>query len=628
MSGAVTGLAVAGLMCLSALGGGCAVLRGLVPGRLSPDRTLAFGFVLGACLIGWLTQPLALIFGVSKPVLAAALVPGILGLAALPPLTLPKRAHRSTFAWIAVAALAILALGDLAEALSPVADADTLAYHFALPKQFLEMGHLVFTPRAVDGAVPLLYQMTYMVALGLGGEQAATLWCGLTGWGLGWIVWAVAKDHLDSVKALTLAALVMGIPAVLYGAGNGQVEVRLAALAVAALWSAAWARQSRPDWRWAAVAGLAGGFAMGIKYPGLLITGVSGLMVAFPRRGGPKDRAATILAYGIAAVIAGGSWYIWNWLQSGDPVFPMLFGILPYKVGLDWNAHMAAQVRAFIVLEHPVPQTLATFFDYPFAATFGDLPGWESGRTGLGPLPVMLMPFALMGVWANRKSVRTSPLTAVFLACVAAYAIWILAGPSQRVRHLLPVMVPATLVLAIAAWRAVRRWPPLDKPLTLRLVAILLFQAAGQAVFTVKNLRYLLNGEDRETFLESQIPYAPIARWVNVHTAEHDKIATTKREMVYLIDRPVQMVAWLDGRIQMDAVRTDPQAVVKQLRHQGIAYLIADESQGEPLVAAGCAKEKAVFSVTPLNSRTLQVRSEDGATAVAVFGMTDSTCPY
>ena len=65
---------------------------------------------------------------------------------------------------------------DLLEALAPPADADTLAYHFALPKYFLTNGRIEFVPIAVQGAIPLLLHMTYTIALGLGGEMSLTLW--------------------------------------------------------------------------------------------------------------------------------------------------------------------------------------------------------------------------------------------------------------------------------------------------------------------------------------------------------------------------------------------------------------------------------------------------------------------
>ena len=67
---------------------------------------------------------------------------------------------------------------DLLEGLLPHGDADTLAYHFAMPKLMSETGGIVFTPRAVDGAVPLLIQMTYVPMLLIGGALAS-IYCGI-----------------------------------------------------------------------------------------------------------------------------------------------------------------------------------------------------------------------------------------------------------------------------------------------------------------------------------------------------------------------------------------------------------------------------------------------------------------
>lgn len=604
-------------MVLSALGGGAALLTLFLPNRLTPHQIFAWGFVLGSALIGWLMQPLCLMFGVSTAVLVMALIPGLLGLTLLPRLSFPNRNDISIVTWGLVFALCLLAFGDVLEALSPMADADTLAYHFALPKQFLLAGHFSFTPRAVDGAVPLLYQMTYMVALGLGGERAATLWSGLTGWGMGAAVWAFARPYLSREQALGLVALMMGIPAVLYGAGTGQVEVRLSALAVVALGTAA---KAAKDWRWAVVAGLAGGFAMATKYPGLLITGMAGLCLFVPR-----PRLIPILAYSVTALIAGGGWYLWNWTQSGDPIFPMLYGLLPYKPGLGWSPSMAEQLGIFVKSEHPAPPSLFTALTYPFLATFDGLPGWEAGRTGLGLLPVMLIPFALSGFWSQPKTARSSSLMTILSVCCVAYFIWIIEGPSQRVRHLLPLIVPATSVAMIAAWRGADRIPSLKIPLIAGLIGIGLLQMTGQAVFSLKNIRYVFGPQDRTAYLSSQLPFSVIAFWINSNLGPTDKVASTKRELMYLIDVPVEMVSWLDGRFHNGG---DLPLQMKQFRTQGITHVIDSPEVDDRLSQAGCATPLAHFQITPLFSRSLQIRMPMPPEHLDVFALTYDTCPY
>ena len=242
-------------MSASALGWGtvCLWMLGLRD-QISRTQVWAWGFVLGMCLIGWLAQPLCLLFGVGYSTLLMTVLPGLAGLILVPR---PSRLATLDWTWISAALLLaglLLVLGDLSEALVPPCDADSLGYHFALPKQYLEQGQLFFTPRALDGAVPLLLQMTYMVALGLGGEQALTLWCGVTGWSLAFAAWAFARPYLSRERTWLLVLILQALPAVLYGAGSGQVETRLAALALVAL-SAAATAAGMGNFRFAAVAG-------------------------------------------------------------------------------------------------------------------------------------------------------------------------------------------------------------------------------------------------------------------------------------------------------------------------------------------------------------------------------------
>ena len=63
------------------------------------------------------------------------------------------------FDWVTI--LLIAGVGSvfvfgLLEATAPPLDADTLAYHYAIPKYFLENGGIEFIPIAFEGAIPLL----------------------------------------------------------------------------------------------------------------------------------------------------------------------------------------------------------------------------------------------------------------------------------------------------------------------------------------------------------------------------------------------------------------------------------------------------------------------------------------
>lgn len=641
----VTSILVVFLMLGSALGWGslCLAALGLraekmpsawtgAPGKgvyqkyqrsLAITRTQAWGwgFVLGMAVIGWLAQPLCLLLGVNRLSLLLIVIPGLAGLIFLPRL---KPISLNGWTWVtlllALAGLG-LALGDLAEALAPPGDGDSLAYHFALPKQFLMQGHLFFTPRAIDGAVPLLFQMTYMIALGLGGEHALTLWCGLTGWSLFLTAWTLVRPYLNRERALLLALILQGLPAVLYGAGSGQVETRLAALALVAL-PAACQAAGKGHARWAALAGLAAGFSVAAKYPGLLMVGAAGLIVLLG-----QNRIKSVFAFGLAATVAGSGWFLWNWFQTGDPMFPMLYGLVPYQSGIVWNDQLAKTAADLIAFEKPMPKTLWTMLTYPFAATFDGLPLWESGRTGLGPVPVLLIPFAALGAWHHRRSIAASPLFWMLSACFTAYAIWFFLGPSQRVRHLVPITAPAVLALSVAAWRGADQVKGLRLPLWLGLSVTLFLELLGQGIFVAKDVKWLASGQTREQFLEAQVPPTALAFWANAHLAPSSQVLIINREAAYLFDMPVYFLSSLDGRITYNQeIVPNPEIFWHQARQHHIDHFAISEALFQMFEGRDCLRPLAKFDIATIQSRTLNVI--DGMGHYVMAEATPNTCHW
>ncbi len=208
----LVGFATVLLLALACLGGGRAVLVALgLTDRLEPQLVNPVGFAIGVGLLGWLTFFLA-VSGLLAPVhLIALVLPGLLGLALRVPLITPAEAlgGRPLDAVVVACAvmLTVIAALDMVQAMAPPADADSLAYHFALPKQFLAAGHLQFVPRAIDGAIPLLLHVTYLVALGIGGERALTLWVMLLGWVAAWLFYGLGRGVLDRRWALMLVGL-------------------------------------------------------------------------------------------------------------------------------------------------------------------------------------------------------------------------------------------------------------------------------------------------------------------------------------------------------------------------------------------------------------------------------------
>jgi hypothetical protein len=590
------------LLLAACLGGGALVLRSLgLLERLEPDRRLAIAFALGFGLLGWLLFPLGLAGGF-RPIPLMVLASALAGGTVLLRRSIPQAGEPwGPLAKALAAGLAAAALAGLAVALAPPADADSLAYHFALPKLFLQAGHPVFQARGLDGAIPLLVQMTYVPALGLGGERGLTLWCWATAWATIAVAFVLARPYLGRSGALALALVLATTPAWTYGAYCGQIEVRMALLMLAAAALSVRALDD-PHPGWAIAAGLAVGFTAGAKYTGLIFVAAAGLLL-LTRRGWLRRGTA----FGLAAAVTACQWYGWNWWNSGDPLFPMLWGRLPYLPGL-WDDATNALFKAGMANELAVPSNLAWALAYPLVATLDPPAAFQAGRIGFGPVGVLLAPFALAGAWRARARLKISPLLPVAAMVIAAYFLWFLMPSSQRLRHLLP-LYPLALVLLFAAVRA-DGW---RRPAQAAIAATIVLQLGGAGLFASQPARHLVGNESRSSWLARTVADFGLAEWANHTLGPGERLFNTTRTINYYLDVPYFYGHnWLQAQVGVGADATDA-GFLAQLRRLGLTHLLVPAAEeghvatrlGRALVARGCARTVAELDGVEPRSRTI-----------------------
>ena len=626
MSGILAALALSA----AAFGWGRLALVALGP---EPRPAAAWGWPLGVGLLGWFGCWLGAAGLLAPGPILALLAPGWAGLAlARPPRAGTFRLPSLSPTLVVLAALlALVAAATLAEGLCPPGDADSLAYHFALARRMAESGHLVFEPRAVDGAVPQLLQTTYALAYALGGERAMTLWCGITGWLAVPLLHHLVARRAGPAWGLVAVLLWLTTPTVLYTGGTGQVEPRTAAFALVAIAAVAEGR----GWRWAVLGGLAAGFYAGAKYPGLLLAAAA-LTVLLARGRDPR----TGLAFALAAALAGGQWYVWNWLNIGDPVFPMLAHWLPVPPEL-WNEAQAAfMAGSFGVAEVALPRTPAALLAYPFLATFAPADAFDAGRAGLGLFPVLALPFALAAAWAGRRRLAASPLTPMLAVVVLTAVLWFFLGPSQRVRHLLPLLPALLAALTVALARLGPAGSALDWPARAAVVLCLGLGCAGLAVADLKYVRHLAGGESRADFLARNVGGAAMAAEINRVLPADSRLFNTERQLNYLIERPLFYGnAVFQTVVEIRSGEVDPLRFWTQLRRGGFTHVLfrlGEDPAGWPedgaagmtlrLAGLGCAEVELVRPFTMFSSRTLPGLG-GGQGELRVYRLTPASCP-
>lgn len=600
---------------LACIGLGAAALRGLrVSSYLGAAERLVWAFALGFGILGWLL----FFFG-----LAGLLAP--LPLAAL-------LAISATGIWFAIGdiritagllrdwrpnglvdiallgGLALVVVFDFAEALAPPTDADTLAYHFELPRRFLAAQQLFFVPRAIDGAAPLLVQMTYAPALGLGGERALTLWTMISGWAASVFLFTLCRRHLNARWSLVAGLLFATTPGVIFGAGAGQVEVRLALFVMVAVISVSLALKTGLL-RFAAVAGLAVGFFMAAKFTGLLFAVACGVAILFQRRWFAHGAVLTL-----TALVVGTQWYIWNAVNTGDPVFPMLYAWLKDVVDYRfWDQVHADYIKSgFFETDTPFPlNPYWLLIRYPLQATFSTVPGDSIGRTNLGIFGVMIAPFAAYGVWRFRLRLKSSPLMPLALITLVFYGLWYFTGSSHRIRHLVPIYPVFVACVLIAATRTADA-KPIARPLATAIGLILLIQLGGHGLFSSNYLQRLAANETRQQFLAQNLAGAPTVDWINRNLTQDDRIYVEDRELLYLINVPTFYAhPILQAQIDLAPQTSTLEKFLRQIRALGITHALTRRQNDistkwfDALLTAGCAVPIQSLASEGIASRAL-----------------------
>ena len=628
------------VLILACLGAGMVLLSAMriLDGQRYTVK-ICLSFAVGLGFIGWLFFWLGSVGLYSQEVVWFICGLMIAGLIPLRQHFIPSsiRINFSILEWALLSLVLVAIAADFLEALAPPVEADSLAYHFQLPKQFIEEGRLIFVPRALDGAIPLLVQMTYVAVLLLGGNEdtALTLWTFVTGWAPGFLLFAFSRRWLALHWSLALLLLFQTLPAMLYGAGSGQIEPRLAMFVLISAFGLV-ELKNNPRFGPILLIGLGAGLYAASKYTGLLFVAAAGISVLiFSGRHWFRNG----LVCGFAMLVVGGQWYGWNAYHTGDPIFPVLFSSLGLEDGVFWDADYASSLNDYLDYRSDQIKWWERWLAYPIVTTLFPSVAMEAGRVGLGPYFLMIAPFSLTGVWHQRNKLKTSSLAPVALTAFLFYVLWLEFGGIPKVRHLIPLLPIVMICLAVGSVKAIEACPNLRFPIGLAMVLSLVVNMVVVGFFVRPYVVYAMSGFDREVFLNNNVNGYPAVFWLNQQDGI-DKVLLTYRAYRYYV-RPASFFAFpgVQKLIEVRSGRVEPEFFWNQMLELEISHILTDrptsmslgiasvDSAIKKLVEAGCLGHVKEVQTSWRVSRTLSSLGL-GQRTFDVWHLDARACPY
>ncbi|MCK6456582.1 MAG: hypothetical protein L6Q92_08650 [Phycisphaerae bacterium] len=332
---------------------------------------------------------------------------------------------------------------------------DVLEYHFGAPKEYFIAGRIEHLPHNIYSNMPLSAEMLYLLAFVLHGSPWDGVYTAqLVNCGLAFL--AVAGAWLAGREFGRRAGVVAGVvvatcPFMTYLCGVAYSENGLLAMTMlAAACVVRGLRGSGPSAaRWAMAAGLFAGLACGFKYSAAAMVGVP-VVAAWTWLG--RHGIVPLVVSGAACAAAFAPWLARNFVNTGNPVFPLVRTVFHERPGV-WSDEAAARWEEG---HRPDPP------DRPLGRRIARAGREIVADWRYGPMVFVLAGIGGVGAMLQRMRHRCNGgVGDVFGAGV----VWIIvvAGVWMFATHLvgrfaLPMLAPLAVLSAMAGRFAARGW--------------------------------------------------------------------------------------------------------------------------------------------------------------------------
>jgi hypothetical protein len=443
---------------------------------------------------------------------------------------------------------------------------DALVYHLYLPREFLAHHGFYYLPRLAYASMPLGAEMMFTWAYawdGLGVAAAvAPLFNGL----MLVATWRVARRYVEPTWAAAAVVLLLFTPTFALVFNTAYTDFVLAALAMMAFAVYLNGLGSRGE---AALAGVLLGAALAVKYTALHallgMAAVAALDVA--RRRLRLGSAAVLFAAAFAVMLP---WLVKAYVERGNPVFPVLYGVFG---GRDLSPEAAAGI-------HRSMRAVGMgrgWLDYlllPYRASVEGGGGYVFFAGSLWPFSFLVVPLAL--AWFRRWR--------LLIFTVITFASWAVIG-SQQLRFLgaaygtLAVLSAGVFAAGVAVFPAGRARRVATAAVTVALLA--LGYAMGfsyGANCAVRFVDYQRQGQ--EEFLAKWAPCYAANRFVNEDLPEGAVVLQVFDNCSLYLEREAISDPFCDAsQIIYDVERLEsPAAVAAYVEGLGATHILTNKT--------------------------------------------------
>jgi len=474
--------------------------------------------------------------------------------------------------------------------LTPAIGKDALIYHLAVPKLFLKHHGIYFVGGNIFAYYPMNGEMLYVIGLALRGDVLAKGFHFVMALSILLGMWQFMRHHISEALFIPLALLIFyTIPSVFVTSHRAYNDLTVSFYTFSAVYAFVnWF--ARKQSVWLILCGVFSGLAMATKYTALFLPflGCLGILWACLHHRWRVPNTVRLLSVYIAcALVVGSPFYIKNWVMTGNPFYPFMYGIFGGK-GLD---PAQAHLYDLFVQSLGMGRGLLGYLLLPWNVSVNaamDSPQFDGV---LGPIFLLTLPF-LMGM---RKMAIGAKIAMVY--CLLAFLFW--ASSAQQIRYLIPILpfLAMTTVYILSYYRSRKG-----------VFALLVVFITGGLVFNgyyvvkdfvkIKPVAVVTGQEGRDVFLNRMIPSYAMFQYVNTHLPESSRtFLVYMKNIGYLFEPPYYSDSMFESyTIKKILTRSVTTADVYQaLKDLGFTHVLYDINYVFGDMSTFSAQEKDMF---------------------------------
>jgi hypothetical protein len=473
------------------------------------------------------------------------------------------------------ATLGAVADAMITHAMVPPFEWDSLAYHLAIPRMYLESHRIMYIPFIVHSNWPFNVEMLYTLVLALGTERTPGLLT-VSFLVVGLIALFFTGLRLQNCRIGALAAAIYsGMPVVLRYAGTAQVDVPLAVFGfLAAL--ACYEGWQRDEIGYFVVSGLLAGFEAGSKLTGAetgLYLGVF-LAVAPLTTRSLKRRWLSLLAFGGPALLVAVPWYVKSWITTGNPIWPFLPQLFPSR---NWDLY-GDLVHTTWLKSPGTGTSLRSLLLVPWHLSVGNDFG-----ANIGPLVFAFIPIAL----TYRKFRGIGGYLTIF--GIMATLVWFF--ETQQTRFLSPALPAFAFVASIGMVRLMETAPLVGRFVAAGALAmwlILRFPLVTDHLTVESSLPYIAGEVSRSGFLGQRVNVFPVFEYANSYLPRDASVLfLIYEDRGFYLERPYFWANPVSQRIiRFEQISTSSE-LSREISVRGFTYAIVNPTTDWPEAPGG-----------------------------------------